>query len=119
VIDENDRVLEGRRLLEAGRFEELGPRMLASHESSRDLFGNSCPELDAMVEEARRLPGFIGGKLCGGGFGGCTVNIVEAGRAAVFTETLAGRYRARTGKEPRMIRTAIGDGARARRAGGR
>jgi len=111
VFEENERVLRGKALLEAGRPRELGTIMLESHGSSRDLFGNSCPELDAMIDEARRLPGFIGGKLSGGGFGGCTVNLVEAGEADVFAGALAARYRERTGIEPRMIRTGIGDGA--------
>jgi len=114
VVLEDDRVLRGKALLEAGRHRDLGPLMVESHESSRDLFGNSCTELDVLVEEARRLPGFIGGKLSGGGFGGCTVNLVETDRAGEFREALAARYRARTGIEPRMISTGVGGGASAR-----
>ena len=110
-------MLRGKALLEAGRFDELGPLMVESHASSRDLFGNSCPELDVLVEEARKLPGFIGGKLSGGGFGGCTVNLVESARAGEFQVVLAARYRERTGIEPRMIPTAVGEGAGVRPAG--
>jgi galactokinase len=112
VVEENDRVLRGRKILEEGCFEALGPLMLESHASSRDLFGNSCRELDILVEEARRLPGFIGGKLSGGGFGGCTVNLVEASAAQDFQEVLGARFREKTGGEARMIPTGIGDGAR-------
>jgi galactokinase len=112
VVAENDRVLRGKALLEAGCFEALGALMLESHRSSSDLFGNSCPELDLLVEEASKLPGFLGGKLSGGGFGGCTVNLVEPEEAAGFAARLAERYRSRTGAEPRMIQAGIGDGAR-------
>ncbi len=116
VLRENERVLEGKARLEAGEPELLGPLMVASHGSSRDFFGNSCTELDVLVEEAQRLPGFIGGKLSGGGFGGCTVNLIEAAAAQDFSRALANRYRARTGSEPRMIRAGIGGGARVERS---
>ncbi len=116
VLRENERVLDGKTQLEAGKPESLGPLMVASHSSSRDLFGNSCPELDVLVEEAQKLPGFIGGKLSGGGFGGCTVNLVEAAAADDFSRSLADRYQARTGSEPRMIRAGIGGGARLERS---
>jgi galactokinase len=113
VIRENARVLEGRAALGRGDIAALGRLMVRSHASSRDLFGNSCPELDLLVEEAERLPGFIGGKLSGGGFGGSTVNLVEAARAESFARELSGRYRARTGKATRLLASAIGAGARA------
>ncbi len=119
VVMENDRVLRGRALLEAGRFDTLSSLILESHASSRDLFGNSCLELDVLVEEAQKLPGFLGGKLSGAGFGGCTVNLVESSRADAFKESLAKRYHGRTGIEPRMIRAGIGNGARVEPAGQR
>jgi galactokinase len=112
VVNENARVLRGKRLLEEGRFDGLGALLVESHASSRDLLGNSCPELDCLVEEAARLPGFLGGKLCGGGFGGSTVNLVEPKRAEEFAEALGRRYQARTGTEPRLLLAGVGDGAR-------
>jgi galactokinase len=86
--------------------------MLASHASSRDLFGNSTPALDFLVETASTLPGFLGGKLTGGGFGGSTVNLVEKPRAAGFADALAARFEEKFGRRPRMILAGIGDGAR-------
>jgi galactokinase len=112
VLRENARVLAGRAAGERGDLEELGRLMLASHASSRDLLGNSSPELDVLVEEASRLPGFLGGKLTGGGFGGATVNLVAPASAAAFSPALAARYHARTGRDARLLESGIGDGAR-------
>jgi galactokinase len=115
VVAENARVLRGKALLEEGRFDGLGALLVESHASSRDLLGNSCPELDVLVEEAARLPGFLGGKLCGGGFGGSTVNLVEPKWVEDFALALGRRYQARTGKEPRLLLAGVGDGARVER----
>ena len=86
--------------------------MVESHASSLDLFGNSCEELDFLVAEASSLPGFIGGKLSGGGFGGATVNLVEENSAAEFQAVLAEKWTARFMKPLRIFETNIGDGAR-------
>ncbi|HVR75207.1 MAG TPA: galactokinase, partial [Planctomycetota bacterium] len=94
---------------------ELGRLMLASHASSRDLLGNSTPVLDLLVEEASSLPGFLGAKLTGGGFGGSTVNIVERSMADIFAAELAERFERRLGRKPNLLVSGIGDGARGRR----
>jgi galactokinase len=112
VVRENARVLRGLAAIKARHFDELRRLMLASHASSRDLFGNSTPALDFLVEAAAGLPGFLGGKLTGGGFGGSTVSLVERPRAAAFTEALAARFEERFGRRPRMVLAGIGDGAR-------
>ena len=111
VLRENARVLEGRSALENGDVARLGALMVASHDSSRDLFGNSCVELDALVELGRGLPGFLGGKLCGGGFGGATVNLVETRLVDAFTRELASAYDARFPDELRVFVTSAGEGA--------
>ncbi|MCX7935325.1 MAG: hypothetical protein N3A66_08715 [Planctomycetota bacterium] len=80
-----------------GDHQALGEMMLASHASSRDDFGNSCAELDAMVDCGRDLPGCLGCRLSGGGFGGCTVNLVAADQAEEFARALGEAYRRRTG----------------------
>jgi len=85
--------------------------MVESHASSRDLFGNSCEELDFLVDAASGLPGFIGGKLSGGGFGGATVNLVEENAAAEFQAGLAEKWTARFMKPLRIFETHIGNGA--------
>lgn len=80
IVGENERVLTGSEALRKGDFARFGELMFASHESSRVNFENSCPELDQLVETARQTPGVYGARLSGGGFGGATINLVEAGR---------------------------------------
>ena len=111
VLRENGRVLKGIEALRNGDSGKLGELMVESHASSRDLFGNSCEELDFLVEAASGLPGFIGGKLSGGGFGGATVNVVEENSAAEFQAGLAEKWNARFMKPLRIFETNIGDGA--------
>jgi galactokinase len=112
VLRENDRVLRGRDALRRSDLAELGRLMLESHASSRDLFGNSCLELDYLVAEAATLPGFLGGKLCGGGFGGATVHLVSAAEVRRFAQELSARYEQRFRRPLRAFAAAFGDGAR-------
>jgi galactokinase len=92
VVEENARTLAAARALEAGDLVMLGRLMNRSHDSLRDEFEVSCPELDRLVEAARRAPGVFGARLTGGGFGGCAVALVEP--AAVETVAAAvGRMR--------------------------
>jgi galactokinase len=72
--------------------------------SYRDDFEASCDEADAMVEAAQRLPGLVGARLTGGGFGGCTVNLVEKASAAAFMERLRDDYKTATGIEADIYR---------------
>jgi galactokinase len=80
IVGENERVLEASEALRRNDVARFGELMFASHESSRMNFENSCPELDLLVETAREIPGVYGARLSGGGFGGATINLVEAGR---------------------------------------
>jgi galactokinase len=111
VVQEDDRVVETVRRLRNGDLKTVGRLMAESHASLRDLYEVSCPELDAMVEAAQGLPGFIGGRMTGGGFGGCTVNLVEGTRAAQFAEEVTERYRAKTGIVPSVYVCSAADGA--------
>lgn len=115
VIRENRRVLEGLDALRAGRVEDLGRLMVASHESSRDLFGNSCVELDFLIEEAGNLDGFLGGKLSGGGFGGSTVNMVQKAKSREFVERLESAYQIKFRSPLRTFITRAGNGATCQR----
>ena len=85
--------------------------MRESHISMRDLYEISCRELDIMVESAEGLPGYHGGRMTGGGFGGCTVNLVESAHAANFRDQIAGRYRRQTGISPEIYICSPADGA--------
>jgi galactokinase len=97
VISENLRTVAAAEALEAGNLKRLGDLMAAAHASYRDDFEASCDEADVMVAAAQALPGVVGARLTGGGFGGCTVNLVEADRAAGFSQELHDEYKAATG----------------------
>lgn len=112
VITENQRVLEARKALRQGDAALYRQCMVGSHESSRDNFENSTPELDCLIDIARELPGFHGGKLSGGGFGGCTVNLVEDRRVAEFERALKDGYAERFGASPEIVRCKPAAGAR-------
>lgn len=85
--------------------------MRESHDSLRELYEVSCRELDVMVEAAQDLPGFIGGRMTGGGFGGCTVNLVREENAEEFAKRIAERYREATGIRPQVYLCTAEDGA--------
>ncbi|HNQ35289.1 MAG TPA: galactokinase [bacterium] len=111
VVNENRRVREAAGVLRRGDLARLGELMRASHSSSRDLFENSTPELDFLVETAYRQPGIIGAKLSGAGWGGATVNLVAAGAAGDFARRLRAAFRAEFGREPAVYLASIPDGA--------
>ena len=88
VITENARVLEFAALLRADDPSGLGRLLRESHASLRDDYEVSCDELDLLVQQATGLPGLVGARMTGGGFGGCTVNLVRAGGGASFARSL-------------------------------
>jgi galactokinase len=102
VISENLRTRAACEALLRGDMKELGRLMGEAHRSYSKDFEGSCVEADAMVELAQDLPGLIGARLTGGGFGGCTVNLVEQSEAGKFAESLGARYAAKTGIEPQI-----------------
>jgi galactokinase len=97
IITENARVEEAARVLAAGDMRRMGQLMAEAHASYRDDFEASCPEADLLVELAAAQPGVIGARLTGGGFGGCTVNLVEAAHAEAFREGIHAAYLERAG----------------------
>jgi galactokinase len=112
VVGENERVLRGIEFLKSGNVKGFGELMFASHDSSRHNFENSTPELDALVEIARGLPGVLGSRLTGGGFGGATVTLIERDQAKAITDALVSKYQAQTGHTPIAHLCEIADGAR-------
>lgn len=112
VVGENQRVVFGDRALRADDFEQFGQFMFQSHESSRDFFKNSCPELDLLVDLARRHPACIGARLSGGGFGGATINLVRLPQLKEFQEAMASAYEQKTGipMKPAVCRVVDGAG---------
>ncbi len=102
VISENLRTVAACDALLKADLKELGRLMAEAHQSYSQDFEGSCTEADLMVELAQDLPGLIGARLTGGGFGGCTVNLVERSEAAKFAELLRARYAAKTGIDPQI-----------------
>jgi galactokinase len=97
VITENERTVAAADALERGDLKTLGQLMYAAHASYRDDFEGSCPEADILVKLASKEVGCIGARLTGGGFGGCTVNLVETTCAQQFSENLHYGYKQATG----------------------
>jgi galactokinase len=100
VVSENRRVHEAYAALEAGNAALLGRLLAASHESLRNDYEVSCRELDLLVEIARGVPGVVGARMIGGGFGGCTLTLVEADHIQNLLDRLRLNYVQSTGKEP-------------------
>lgn len=102
VISENLRAVAAAAALERRDLKELGRLMAEAHDSYSKDFEGSCEEADRMVELANREPGLIGARLTGGGFGGCTVNLVESTHAAAFARNLRRSYQEAIGLDPEI-----------------
>jgi galactokinase len=111
VVEEIERTRQAIPLLEHGQTREFGQLMNACHVSLRDLYEVSVPELDSMVEIAQPLPGCFGARLTGGGFGGCTVNLVARGQVEAFVSSLGPEYERRTGLHPEIYICQASQGA--------
>jgi galactokinase len=111
IVGENQRVVFGDRALREGDVEQFGQYLFQSHESSRDFFKNSIPELDTLVDIARTIPGCYGARLTGGGFGGATINLVKEESANDFMKALADEYFKRTKNRTEPWRAKIVNGA--------
>jgi galactokinase len=112
VITENLRTVAAAEALERNDLETLGRLMAESHVSYRDDFEASCVEADILVDLASREPSCVGARLTGGGFGGCTVNLVRSGEAQAFGEKLREGYLATTGIEAEVYHCSAAAGAR-------
>jgi galactokinase len=113
VVAENARVLEVAHLLEQGEVEAVGPYLWQTHAGLRDEYEVSCLELDVLVEIARRVEGVLGARMMGGGFGGCTINLVRNTAIEQLTEAILGEYPRQTGRQTsvEVCRAAGGPGA--------
>jgi galactokinase len=111
VITEDLRTVAASEALLKGDMKEVGRLMAEAHISYSKDFEGSCEEADLMVDLANQLPGLIGARLTGGGFGGCTVNLVEQDKAAAFAAELGKRYEAKTGIKPEIHICHASDGA--------
>jgi galactokinase len=110
VVTENARVLGAVSALKSGDLRKLGELINASHESLRYDFEVSCPELDGMVAIARRQPGVLGARMIGGGFGGCTINLMLPEAREAFTSNVTREYNDEIGIEPEVYDVRIANG---------
>ncbi|QMW00259.1 galactokinase [Spirosoma foliorum] len=99
VVQENQRLLDGVAALEANDIATFGQLMYGSHEGLSEWYEVSCPELDILVDIARQHPGVLGARMMGGGFGGCTINLVREEAIDTFTSLIMKQYKAQTGKD--------------------
>jgi len=118
IITENGRVLEAREALLRADVARFGELMIEAHASMRDDFAASCAEVDALVEIAVRQPGCFGARITGGGFGGCTVNLVESDKAEAFVKAVRSAYKTTSGIDADCFVSAPTDGAFAMAAKG-
>jgi galactokinase len=113
IISDNNRTVAAAAALDAGDLKQFGQLLVAAHASYRDDFEASCPEADILVELALERPECIGARLTGGGFGGCTLNLVPAEKAAAFSEVLRREYKQRTSIDAEVYRCRASAGAHA------
>ena len=118
VVEEIERVDQASMLLQKGDLLGFGQLMLQGHASLRDLYQVSCAELDTLVEIATSLPGCLGARLTGAGFGGCTVNLVQSALVPDFMQGLLATYQQKTGRQGQVYACQASRGAYAERIAG-
>jgi galactokinase len=111
VVEENGRVLQAVAALEAGDLDDVGRLFAASHRSLAELYEVSSPELDALVEIAAAVPGVVGARMTGAGFGGCTVNLVRHSAVDALRASVTEHYPKRAGRAAGFYPVSAVDGA--------
>jgi galactokinase len=111
VVSENQRVLDAATALAQGSWQQLGKLMFASHQSLRDDYEVSCPELDLLVELAGQNSAVYGARMMGGGFGGCTINLVSRDAVEGFVEKVVSKYYSETNVVPEIYLSTASPGA--------
>lgn len=111
AVAENQRTIEAVAALKADNITRFGELMNQSHISLRDDYEVSCEEIDILVDLAWKIPGVIGSRITGGGFGGCTVSIVENDAVDNFINSIGASYKEKVGHEAEFYTVDIGDGA--------
>jgi galactokinase len=110
VIEENDRLLKGCDLLEQGDIKAFGQKMYGSHEGLSEQYEVSCPELDFLVGLAKNNSSVVGARMMGGGFGGCTINLVKSDQKDAFVEEAKQAYKQQFGIEMKTYEVKVTDG---------
>ena len=112
VVEENQRVIDTCEAGTNGDMAKVGQLMYQSHEGLSKSYEVSCPELDELVEIAKNTPGVEGARMMGGGFGGCTINLVQKEYVESFSDAVIKNYYEKHGKKPNIIVTQIEDGSK-------
>lgn len=116
VIAEIRRVIDATGLLKEGNLQQFGQLMYATHEGLSKLYEVSCPELDFLVSLAKEREEVAGARVMGGGFGGCTINLVKAEKVEDYTAYIKSRYQEQYNKIPEVYVTSIEDGVSVKQA---
>lgn len=112
VIEENERLLSGCEMLEKGDIAGFGQKMYGSHDGLSDKYEVSCRELDFLVDFTWDIPFVVGARMMGGGFGGCTINLLEVEKTASFKETISKAFKEQFNVELKTYEVVITDGTR-------
>ena len=112
VVSENERLLKGCDFLREGDLQSFGQLMYETHEGLSKEYRVSCAELDFLVDTAKKQKGIAGARMMGGGFGGCTINLVKTSDVGAFEKTISQAYQEKFGKDPEIYVTQIEEGAR-------
>jgi len=113
VIEENARVVQAAQALKKGNLEYFGELLNLSHQSLSEDFQVSCEELDFLASKAQRMPFVLGSRMMGGGFGGCTINLLNSSESMVFEREIRDSYQKRFGIIPEFIPIELSGGAKA------
>ena len=112
VVEENIRLQSACDSLQENDLKGFGQQMYGSHFGLKDKYEVSCPELDQLVEIAQTFEGVLGARMMGGGFGGCTINLIEKDKVEQFGNIIKSHYKTPDGKEPQIIEVVIQDGTK-------
>ena len=110
VVQENNRALAASEAMKANDIEQLGELVFGSHNGLQNQYKVSCDELDFLVDLAKESDDVIGSRMMGGGFGGCTINIVKKGKSDTFVEKVSPLYKEKFNKECSPYSVNISDG---------
>jgi galactokinase len=110
VSQENKRTLKAVKKLRHNKLSEFGDLLYKSHEGLQNLYEVSCKELDFLVKQTKKLDYVLGSRMMGGGFGGCTINLVHQDKVGEFVEQISAAYEEKFNIQLTSILTTIGDG---------
>ncbi len=110
VLQENDRVLKAAKMIEIHDLKALGNLLYEAHHGAQHQFKISCPELDFLVEQAKTNPNILGARMMGGGFGGCTINIIHKIEMESFSNVISDSYFKKYGKQCSIYNVQLSEG---------